>query len=61
VPVENREAAAGGDEQVEQREQEEQRPEQGKEEELERCIDAFGPPQTPMIRYSGISEASKKT
>jgi hypothetical protein len=38
VPVENREAATRLDEQVDQREQEEQRTEQGIEEELERRI-----------------------
>jgi hypothetical protein len=42
VPVENRETATRLDEQIDQRNQEQQRPHEGKQEELERRIDPVG-------------------
>jgi hypothetical protein len=61
VPGEDVEAAARLEVQVDQRHQHQQRAGQRVQEELERRVDARGPPQMPMMMYIGISVASKKT
>ena len=60
VPVLQREAARLLV-QVDERDQHQQRAQQRVQEELDRGVDAARPPQMPMMRYIGISIASKNT